>query len=78
MKLKDFMKENSFTERQFASILGISQQHLNFIIRGKSSPSIQLIQRIIKATNGKVTIDELANPEAPSRLKNKEFNDDKT
>jgi transcriptional regulator with XRE-family HTH domain len=69
MKLKDFMKENFFTERRFASVLGISQQHLNFIIRGKSSPSIQLIQRIIKATNGKVTLDDLSNPEAPSRLK---------
>ena len=69
MKLKDFMKERSLTERQFSSILGISQQHLNFIIRGKSTPSIELIRRIIEATNGKVTIGDLYNPDAPSRLK---------
>ena len=69
MHLREFLKQNSFSERQFAKKIGVSQQHLNFILRGLRTPSLELARRIIEATEGKVNIGDLSNPEAPTRLK---------
>lgn len=62
------MKENSLTERELASQLGISQQHLNYIARGVKKISLDLARRIIKVTNGKVNIADLFEPKSSLRM----------
>ena len=69
MDLKDYLKNYSLYQEKFASLVGISQAHLSNILRGRKSPSFQLAKRIQEETNGKVTFEDLFNPEAPSRLK---------
>jgi transcriptional regulator with XRE-family HTH domain len=71
MKLRDFMHKKGLTERAFAKSLGTSQQHLNFIIQGKRNPSLELARIIESETRGEVSISELFNPSAPSRLKSR-------
>ena len=71
MKLKDYLKEKDITEDFFAASIGVSQVHVNYITRGKRNPSIELSRIIEKATDGKVTVYDLFNPEAPSRLKSR-------
>lgn len=71
MKLLDYLKEKKMTQKGFGLRVGVSDAHINLIMKGKKTPSIHLIQRIIRETDGQVTIDDLAHPEAPSRLKNK-------
>ena len=75
MKLRDFLKKNEITEEEFSDSVGSSQAHINYIIRGKRNPSLDLARRIIKATDGKVNIADLFNPEAPTRLKRKPYKD---
>ena len=71
MKLRDFMNKMGLTERAFAQNLGISQQHLNFIIQGKRNPSLEIARMIESETLGEVSISELFSPTAPSRLKSR-------
>jgi len=78
MKLKEYLKTHKLSQRKLATMLGVSQEHISQILCGKKNPSIQLIKRIETVTNGKVSVSELLHPEAPSRLKNKDFNNEKT
>lgn len=71
MKLKDYLTTYSIGQSKLSRILGVSQAHVSNILKGRKSPSIQLIKRIREATKGKVTADDLLNSEAPSRLKKK-------
>ena len=71
MKLSEFLKSHSLSQRGLANKLGVSESHISNILKGARSPSIELIRRIIKVTDGKVNIGDLFNPEAPSRLKNR-------
>lgn len=69
MKLEEYLKNHSLTHKKFAEIIGVSQSHVTLIIGGKKNPSLALMRRIIEFTNGEVTVGDLFNPEAPSRLK---------
>jgi len=68
MKLKDYMKQERLTETKLSADIGISQQHLNRLIRMLSNPSLPLAKKIQEKTNGQVSIEELLNPKLPSRL----------
>ena len=69
MKLLEYLKKHNITQRSFSAKVGVTEAYISQILKGTRSPSIRLIQRISKETDRKVTIDDLANPEAPSRLK---------
>jgi len=71
MKLQDYLKKYSIRQAELSRILRVSQAHVNNILKGRKSPSIQLIKRIKEATEGNVTADDLINSEAPSRLNKK-------
>jgi len=75
MRLVDYLKANNLNRLQFAKILGISPTHMSDICNKKKNPSLDLCRRIIKATNGKVNIGDLFNPDAPTRIKHNKFND---
>lgn len=69
MYLEEYLKKNKLTQVAFGSLSGISSIHINRLIRGKSNPSINLAKHIEEVTNGDVTMNELINPNAPSRFK---------
>ena len=68
MNLKDYMEQEKLTETEFACDIGITQQHLNRLIRMLSHPSLPLAKKIQEKTNSQVTIEEMLNPQLPSRL----------
>lgn len=55
-KLKSYMKNSrkASTQSEWAKIFGISQGMLSRILNGSRKPGWDLIQRIEKATGGKV------------------------
>jgi len=71
MKLKDYIKEEEMTEQEFARSIGVSQPHINFIVRGKRNPSFELAKIIEEKTKGIVTFSDLFNPNVPSRLRSR-------
>ena len=74
MELKEYIDQENLSERALASVIGISQQHLNRLIRKVSNPSLPLAKKIKEVTNGRVTIEEMLNCELPSRLSMKKRN----
>ena len=78
MDLKSYLEHKGMSMVQFGKIIGTSHSHISYIISGKRSPSLALTRRIIEATDGKVNVGDLFHPDTPTRLKNKDFNNEKT
>lgn len=62
MKLALYMKVRSLTDAQMASKVGCSQVQLWRVRTGNGQPSWSLAKRIVSATGGEVTMDDLAEP----------------
>ena len=71
MKLGKYLKKQEITQKKFAEMVDVARPLITQIISGTKNPSLFLAKRIEKATNGMVTTDDLLNPLAPTRLKNK-------
>lgn len=78
MRLSEYLKETKLTQEEFAALVGVTRPFITNILNGKRNPSIQLAIRIDEVTNGKVPLKDLLHPEAPSRLKKKEREKQKT
>lgn len=76
MKLLEYLKKSNLTQKEFSIRVGVTDAHINHILQGKKNPSIHLVQRIVKETDGQVTIEDLFNPKLPSKLKNKKVKDE--
>lgn len=64
MDLQDYIyyrkkSEEGFTDKKFAEMLGITQEFLSRIKHYRSSPSIELAQKIEEITGGQVSGWEL-------------------
>lgn len=62
MTLNEYLSTEGITETAFAGLVGISQPHVNRLRKG-AWPSLALISRIYRATDGKVTADDFINRE---------------
>lgn len=71
MELKDFLYKNKISQADFSRKIGVTQARISQIVNRKKNPSSHLMKTIEEATNGEVTMQELFNPESPSRLKNR-------
>jgi transcriptional regulator with XRE-family HTH domain len=71
MKLVDYLKKHNLTQENFSQKAGIQQPQVSRIVNDKGNPSPHLMKLIEKSTNGEVTMQDLFNQEAPSRLKKK-------
>ena len=78
MKLSEYLKTKNLTHEKFADLVGVKRPFITNIVNGKRNPSIHLARRIEEVTDGKVPLKDLLHPEAPSRLKKKEFEKTKT
>lgn len=59
MLLKDYIAERGETVEQFAERVGESPHTIAKLFRGDRFPRLDLAQRIISATEGRVTADDL-------------------
>ena len=69
VKLEEYLRKNNIEKQQFAKMIGVSQSFFSLVINRKRDPSLQVIRRIIKVTNGQVNISDLVNMEPPKREK---------
>ena len=69
MKLSEYLKKNRITIKDFSKKVGVSDVQVGRILNRTRNPSLHLGKKIEEATNQEVSIGDLFNPEAPSRLK---------
>lgn len=56
MKLEKYLENTSMSEATFAELIGVKQATVNRYINGKRFPSPVMIQRIERASKGKVKV----------------------
>lgn len=59
MNLNDYLKSHKIRREEFATQIETSPAYLSQIIYRHRFPSLKLVSRIIKATQGKVTLADL-------------------
>lgn len=64
MTLDEYLKAHSITASTLAERIGKSSASVTRIRQGKQSLSLELAARIVAATGGKVTLEDLATQEA--------------
>ena len=57
MKLKDFLKEEDITQEEFAKKIGSKQTTVARWIQG-ATPRVEMMSKILLATQGKVTAND--------------------
>lgn len=55
LRLKNILKERGTSISAFASIVGITQANMSNIVNGKSSPTLDTLERIATALNVPIT-----------------------
>lgn len=58
MSLKEYLEKYNLTGRELAHKLDIQPSYLSMIVNCKRKPSISLLKRIIKVTNGEVNLND--------------------
>lgn len=66
MRLSDWLIRNRMTPHDFTHVCGVSQSNLYRIAAGKQRCGPKVAQKIIDATNGEVTLEDLIWPRALS------------
>lgn len=59
MKLKKYRTIMGLTQQQLAKKIGVVVSHINMIEGGSRRPSPSLAKKIVKITDGAVTLEEL-------------------
>ena len=59
MKLKDYIHTRNFTITEFAFLVGITPTALHNYLSKRRKPKLDIAQRIIEKTRGKVTLKDL-------------------
>lgn len=63
MTLERWLKRHGVTEVQAAKRLGVPQSALNRITYSKLPPQLRTAAKIVRATNGEVTYEDLLGPD---------------
>ena len=61
MKLKDYLKKNKITGKEFARLIDVSEVTVSGYVRGKGIPSNEVFERILDITKGEVTPNDFYN-----------------
>jgi transcriptional regulator with XRE-family HTH domain len=62
MKLADYIARKRMTQEAFADLVGVSQVSIARYIRGHRIPRPEVIQKIHRVTNGRVTANDFISP----------------
>ena len=73
MRLEEYLKKHKITCKAFGAKVGVSDVQITRIINRKRNPSAHLMKTIEEVTNGEVTMQDLFNPEAPTRFKGRKI-----
>lgn len=60
MTLHEFLKTSDLSGREFAKRIGTSESVLSRLVQRKRAPSFEVARKIIAASDGLVTVDDLA------------------
>ncbi len=58
MKLGTYLSTNSIAHSHFGKRVGVSHVHIGRLVRGERKPSIDLVERIFRETDGAVTAND--------------------
>ncbi|CAN0653136.1 Helix-turn-helix transcriptional regulator [Nitratireductor aquimarinus] len=64
MKLETYLSERDMKPSAFAAEIGVAPSTITRILRGERSPGLDLVMRILRATDGKVSVEDWYNAEA--------------
>ena len=59
MRLKDYLYMKEMKMSTFAKMMNVSTHHIRMVVHKKYKPSIKLAIKIVDATEGLVSLDEL-------------------
>lgn len=59
MNIKDFLKANGLTQKQLAEKAGCTAGAISHLCTGRRKPRPEIARRIVKATKGKVSLNDL-------------------
>lgn len=59
MTLGEYLRKHKLTDQRFGELADLSQPFVNRLRRGKAKPSYETIEKIVKATGGKVAPSDL-------------------
>jgi predicted transcriptional regulator len=60
MKIKKYMEKNKLSHREFANMIGTSPSTILHFLTGRTkSLSLPVVQRIVKATNGEISFQDI-------------------
>ena len=59
--LRQWLKKNNISTKEFAGIIGVSVSFVNYIISRKRTPSLRLLKKILEATNNELMINDFIN-----------------
>lgn len=55
LRIKDVLKEKKVTVVSLAGMIGITQPNMSNIVNGKSTPSLETLEKIASALNVRIT-----------------------
>lgn len=55
LQLKEILKDKGITSKEFASMVGVSATTISYIITSKTTPSLELVSRMAKELNVKLS-----------------------
>lgn len=64
MKLETYLSERDMKPSAFAAEIGVAPSTITRILRGERSPGLDLVMRILRATDGKVGVEDWYNEAA--------------
>jgi transcriptional regulator with XRE-family HTH domain len=70
MNLKTYLKTSGISRKQFKDSTGISVNVINNLCSKGYYPGIKTALKIVQATNGKVTLNELLRVKIPDNILN--------
>ena len=73
--LKEYLEYNNISQTEFANRLGISQKHMNELLNGKMSITLERAAQIYRLTN--IPIEFIINAENISKNKTKKWKNEK-
>lgn len=76
MDLRDYLFLARINFEDFAKYIGTTRRSLHYIMNGSANPKLSLVRKIVKATDGQVTYDDIKTSEdediAPYPIPSKE------
>lgn len=62
MRLSEYLEAKKLKPSRFAEMVGVPASTITRLVRGERSPGIELIEKIVKATDGAITPNDFIAP----------------